>query len=85
MAKTICRIQHKRKNGDKDEKALHKLMNDAVYGKTMKNLRNRINVKLLSNEKGYMKQKSKPRYMSQKIFDNDLFAICKSKDTFINT
>ena len=55
MAKTICQIQHKRKNGDKDEKALHKLMNDAVYGKTMKNLRNRINVKLLSNEKGYMK------------------------------
>ena len=51
MAKTICRIQHKRKNGDKDEQAL----NDAVYGKTMKNLRNRINVKLLSNEKGYMK------------------------------
>ena len=55
MAKTICRIQQKIKNGDKDEKALHKLMNDAVYGKTMKNLRNRINVKLLSNEKGYMK------------------------------
>ena len=55
MAKTICRIQHKRKNGDKDEKALHKLMNDAVYGKTMKNLRNKVNVKLLSNEKDYMK------------------------------
>ena len=43
MAKTICWIQHTQKrieaekNGDKGEKSLYKLMNNAVYG-----VRNRI-------------------------------------------
>ena len=67
------------KNGDKDGKALYKLMNNAVYGKAMENLRNRIDVKLVSNKKGYLKWASKPSYMSHKIFANDLVAIRKNK------
>ena len=55
------------KNEDKYGKALHKLMNNAIYGKTMENVRNRINVRLASNEKGYLKSTSKPRYMLQNI------------------
>ena len=58
------------KNGDKDEKALYKLTNNAVYEKTMENLRNRIDVKLVNKKKNYLKWISKPSYMSQKIFDN---------------
>ena len=54
-------------------------MNNAVYEKTMKNQRNRIVVKLKSNEKDYMNWTSKPSYMSQKIFDNDLVAMHRSK------
>ena len=56
-------------------------MNNAVYGKTMENLRNRINVKLVSNKKDYLKWTSKPSYMSHKIFNNDLVVIRKSKVT----
>ena len=41
----------------------------------MKNLRNRINVKLASNKKDYLKWTSKTSYMSHKIFDNDLVTI----------
>ena len=47
----------------------------------MKNLRNRIDVKLVSNKKDYLKWTSKPSYMSHKIFENDLFAIRKNKVT----
>ena len=46
-------------------------MNNALYGKTMKNIRNRIDVKFVSNKKNYLKWTSKPSYMSQKIFGND--------------
>ena len=67
------------KNGDKDGKALYRLMNNAVYGKAIENLKNRIDVKLVSNKKDYLKWTFKLSYMSHKIFDNDLVAIRKNK------
>ena len=57
----------------------------AIYGKTMENLRNRINVRLVNNEKDYLKRTSKPSFMSHKIYANDLVIICKSKVTLILT
>ena len=69
------------KNGGKDGKALYKLMNNSVYGKTMENLRNRIDVRLVSNKKDYLKWIAKPSYIPYKIFDNDLVAIRKSQVT----
>ena len=44
MVKTI-------KNNYKDGKVLYKLMNNAIYGKTMENLRNETDVKLVNKEK----------------------------------
>ena len=86
----MSNLTHKKKieaekNGDKDGKALYKLINNAVYGKTMKNLRNRIDVKLASNEKDYLNWTSKPSCMSHKIFDKDLVPIRKSKVTLTLT
>ena len=57
-----------------------KLMNN-VHGKTMEKLRNRIDVKLVSNKKDHLKWTSKPSYVSCKIFDNDLIAKRKKKVT----
>ena len=54
-------------------------MNSAIYGKTMENIRNRIDVKLVNNKKYYLKCTLKPSYISHKIFDNNLVAIRKSK------
>ena len=54
-------------------------MNSAIYRKTMENLKNRMSVQLVNNEKDYLKCKSKPSYMSHKIFDNNLIVIRQSK------
>ena len=45
----------------------------------MDNLRNRIDVWLVSNKRDYLKWKFRPSCMSHKKFDNDLVAIRKSK------
>ena len=58
-------------------------MNNVVYGKTMENLRNRIDGRLASHKKDYLKGKLKPTHMSQKIFENDLVTICKTKVTLM--
>ena len=44
----------------------------------MENLKNRINVQLVNNEKDYLECTSKLGYLSHKICDNNLVAICKS-------
>ena len=53
-------------------------MKNSVYRKTMENLRNRIDVKNVSNKKDYLKWTFKLNYMSQKVFDNDLVATRKN-------
>ena len=52
------------KNGDKDGKALHELINNAVYGKTMGN---RTDVRLVSNEKDCLKWTSKQTHVTKNI------------------
>ena len=54
-------------------------MKNDVYGKTIKNVRSRIDVKFVSNEKGYLKWALKSSCMPQIIFDNDLVTMCKVK------
>ena len=38
-------------------------MNNSVFGKTMQNLRNRIDVRLVNNVKDYVKCISNPRFV----------------------
>ena len=47
--------------------------------KSMEKLRNKIDVKLVSNKKDYLKWISKPSYMSQNICDNNVVTIRKNK------
>ena len=57
------------------EKDLFKLMNNAFYGKTMENIRNRQDIKLLSNESEVKKYINKPNFKDSIIFNENLVAI----------
>ena len=53
----------KRMNAANDfEEDFFKLMINSVYGKTMKNLRKRINVRLVNKAEDFLKYTSKPTY-----------------------
>ena len=80
MKKYIDFDTEKRKNATNDfEKDFFKLMINSVYGKTMENLRKRINVRFVNNEKDFFKYTSRPTYVTQKLFDKDFAAIHKIK------
>ena len=57
------------------EKDFFKLMNNSVFGKTMENLRKRVNVELVNNMERRKKLVSKPNFKSMKIFTEHLVAI----------
>ena len=59
--------------------SIEQALNNVVYSKTMENLRNGINVKLVRNKKDYLKWKWKPSYMSLKTFDNNWWKFVKTK------
>ena len=61
------------------KKIYFKLMINSVYGKTIENLQKRINVRLVNNEKGFLKYTSRPTHITHKIFDKNYAAIHKIK------
>ena len=72
----------KRKNAKNAfEKDFFKLMNNSVFGKTMENIRKRVDVRLVTDENKLSKLTSKPTYVSSRIFNENLVAVHKIKET----
>ena len=63
------------------EKDFFQLMNNSVFGKTMKNLRKRVDVKLVMDERKLMKLTSKPTFVTGEIFNEKQMAVHKIKKT----
>ena len=61
------------------EKDFFKLMNNSVFGKTMENIRNRVNIKLVNDKKQAEKLSAKPNFKHCNIFSEDLVAIHMKK------
>ena len=61
------------------EKDFLKSRINSVYGKTMENLRKKINVRLVNNEKDFLKYTSKPTYITHNILGKYYAAIHEIK------
>ena len=57
------------------EKNFCKRMNNSVFGKTMENVRNHRDIKLVTPEKRRQRLASEPNYHSCKKFSDNLMAI----------
>ena len=57
------------------EKDFFKLMNSAVFGKTMENVRKHKDIKLVTTDKRRNQLASEPNYHTQKYFSENLMAI----------
>ena len=71
------RLRAKAKN--EFEKDFFKLLNNSVFGKTMENIRKRVNVTLVNSEKKAKRLSSKPNFKHCSIFSENLCAIEMSK------
>ena len=83
MKKLIDFNTEKRANAANNLEKNFKFMINSVYGKTMENLRKRINVRLVNNGKDFLKYTSRPRYITHNIFGKDYAALHEIKPVLI--
>ena len=68
------------KSSSKFKKDYYKLKNNALYGKTVENLRKRKDVRLCNNQRSFVSQSSKPTFRRSIIIKENLVAAVLNKD-----
>ena len=77
--------EKRKQNNDEFSKHLYKLLNNCIYGKSIENIRKRMNVKLINDKKVYLKRVNKPSFISSKILDKNFVAVhCSKKVLTLN-
>jgi hypothetical protein len=62
------------------EKNFFKLMNNSIYGKTVENLRKRVDVKFVSSEDDLLKLVASPCFESHRIMNENLIVVKRLKE-----
>lgn len=65
------------------ESDFYKLMNNSCFGKFMENVRNRIDLKIVTNEKSLFRQVNKPNFKDRIIFAENVTAVQLDKERII--
>ena len=68
---------------DNFEKDFFKLMNNSVFGKTMENIRNRKDIKLVTSKQQALKLIAKPNFKHRTIFTENLISVHMSKTKLV--
>ena len=72
--------QKRKEANNEADKNLFKLLNNAVYGKTMENMRKRIKIRITKTQEDFLNYASRPTYISHNIFGKRLVAINEKKE-----
>ena len=78
-SKKYKKYKKRQESPDEFNKGLYKLLNNCIYDKSIENIRKRMNVKLITDKKTYLKCVNKPNFISQKILDKNFVAVHCSK------
>ena len=76
-----CLITQAKNNFEKD---FLKLMNNAVFGKTMENIRKHEDIKLVTNRESYLRAAMKPNFKSGICFSKNLMGCEMGKIKVMN-
>ena len=72
-------IQKRKEATNEADRNSFKLLNNAIYSKTMENMRKRIKIRIIKTEKDFIKYASRPTYINHNIFGKRLIAIHEKK------
>ena len=75
--------QKRKEATNEADKKNSKLLNNAVYGKTIENMRKRIKIRIIKKEKDFIKYASRPTYINHDIFGKRLVAIHEKGTIYI--
>ena len=67
--------QRRKETTNEADKNHFKLLNNAVHGKTLENVRKRIKIRIVKNVKDFIKYTSRPTGVNWKVFENNLASI----------
>ena len=72
--------QKRKQATNEADKNLFKLLNNALYGETMENMRKRIKIRIIKTPKDFLKYASRPTYIGHNIFGKNLVVIHEKKE-----
>ena len=75
----------RKESTNESDKNFFKLMNNAVHGKAMENIREkeRVKIRVVKNSQDFIKYTSRPTCVNWKVFENNLAAIHEKKISLI--
>ena len=76
----ILNTQKRKESTNEADKNQFKLLNNAVYGRTMENMRKRIKTKIIKNEKNLKKHTERPTYINYGYYGKRLIVMHEKKE-----
>ena len=79
----ILILKKKKEATNKADKDQFKLLNNALYAKTMENMRKRIKIRIIKKEKDVIKHASRSTYITHTIFGKRVTGIREKKELLV--